>query len=141
MLNNVVLVGRLTKNPELHETKSGKPVINISIAFDSANGEDSCFIDGVAFEKTAEAISKFCNKGDLIGITGRLNQRKFERKDGSKGSTIEVLVSSVEFMQPKKEEAPTPNPDEFAHEEEEVAIPKGYHKDENGNLIKDKAKK
>lgn len=142
MLNNTTLVGRLTKDPIIRNpvTDTGKPIANITVAFDT-NVEETSFIDAVLFGKQAEVAGKNLHKGDKVGIAGRLHQRKYQRKDGSTGSVIEILVNDIEFLTPKKDGETVKVPDEEFPPEEKVEIPEGYHMDEDGNLIKDKPSK
>lgn len=111
MINQVTLVGRLTKEPVLRYTMEGKAVLNVTIAlnrvFKNAQGEyDTDFVLCTLWGKTAENTSKFCQKGSLIGITGRIQTRNYENQDGKRVYVTEVLAESVKFMDKKpKEEA------------------------------------
>ena len=102
MLNSITLVGRLVKDPETFTTKDGVLIVNFALAFNQGinedGSEDTGFIDCKAFKTVAQVTSEHLAKGDKIAILGTLNQRKFERKDGSKGSTFEILVNSLEFI-------------------------------------------
>lgn len=107
MINRVVLVGRLTKDPELKNT-SGKPVCTFFVAVDNrgknAEGaKTTSFIPCVAFAQTADAMSKFARKGMLVGVEGRLNQRSYVTQEGKKSSILEVLCDSVQFLEPKQQ--------------------------------------
>ena len=113
MINRVVLVGRLTRDPELRRTNSGTSVCSFTVAVDNrtknADGTKSAsFIPCTAFQQSADNMSKFLRKGSLVGIEGRLNQRSYVRQDGSKASVLEVLCDSVQFLEPKSnaEQAP-----------------------------------
>jgi len=107
MINRVVLVGRLTRDPELRNTTTGNAVCSFTVAIDNtkkdAEGKKTTsFIPCVAFTQTADMMSKYTRKGSLVGVEGRLTQRSFVRQDGSKGSVLEVLCDSVQFLQPKE---------------------------------------
>lgn len=128
MINQVVLVGRLTSDPELRTSTSGISITSFTIAVDNklknADGtRGTSFIGCVAFRQSAEVLCKFAKKGTLIGITGNLNQRKYQRQDGSQASVLEVLCDSVSLLQPKgangREEIP-PYDDAPAAPSEEV---------------------
>lgn len=113
MINRVVLVGRLTRDPELRRTNSGTSVCSFTVAVDNrtknADGTKSAsFIPCTAFQQSADNMSKFLRKGSLVGIEGHLNQRSYVRQDGSKASVLEVLCDSVQFLEPKSnaEQAP-----------------------------------
>ena len=111
MINRVVLVGRLTRDPELRKTTSGNSVCTFTVALDNRmknpdGSKGTSFIPCTAFTTTAETVSKFARKGLLVGVEGRLNQRSFIRQDGSKTSVIEVLCDSVQFLEKRNEEVP-----------------------------------
>lgn len=102
MLNKIILMGRLTRDPELRRTKSGTPVTSFSIAVDrdfkGQNGErETDFIDIVAWRGTAEFVSKYFSKGRMAVVEGRLQMRDWTDKDGSKRRSAEVLAESVYF--------------------------------------------
>lgn len=101
-MNNVVLMGRLTADPELKNTNTGKEVTNFSIAVDRPyqKGEDrpADFIDIVTWGKTAVFVCQYFHKGKPIAVTGRLQTRTYEAKDGSKRKMTEVLANNVEFV-------------------------------------------
>lgn len=108
MLNNITLIGRLTKTPEHNEAVS---VVNFDLAVDNVMLEKdgtrgTTFVPCKAFNKVAEIIVQYCDKGQKLGISGRLQQRNFTRKDGSKGSVLEVIVDSIELLEPKQVEEP-----------------------------------
>ena len=108
MINRVVLVGRLTRDPELRRTNSGTSVCSFTVAVDNRTknpdgSKSASFIPCTVFQQTADNMTKFLRKGSLVGIEGRLNQRSFTRQDGTKGSAIEVLCDSVQFLEPKQQ--------------------------------------
>lgn len=105
MINRVVLVGRLTRDPELRKTINSA-VASFTIAVDNRlkgpNGEKTTsFIPCVAWNQQAENTVKFVRKGSLVGVEGRLNQRTYDSKDGRKVQIIEVICDSVQFLEPK----------------------------------------
>ena len=104
MMNNVCLSGRLTADPELRHTKSDKAVTQFTLAVDrnyvGADHEKKCdFITIVAWNNTAEAITKYLKKGNLIGIVGELQTRTYSDKDGNKRTAVEVIASSFYFYE------------------------------------------
>lgn len=106
MINRVILVGRLTADPELRKTNSGTSVASFTIAVDNGmkNADGSrgtCFLNCSVFNQQADNVVKFTRKGSMVGVEGRLNQRKFVRKDGTNASVIEVIADSVKFLEPK----------------------------------------
>lgn len=106
MLNKIILVGRLTADPELRKTNSDLSVAQFTIAVDNTIKETdgtrgTCFLDARCFGEKAEALCKYTRKGDKIAIDGSVNQRNFIRQDGSKGKAIEILVDSLEFLNSK----------------------------------------
>ena len=106
MFNLVVLTGRLTADPELKTTPNGISVCTFGIAVDRAykNGEEkqTDFINIVAWRKTAEFISKYFKKGNVIGIEGSIQTRKFQDKDGNNRTAFEVVANNVQFVESKK---------------------------------------
>ncbi len=106
--NKVVLIGNLTRNPELRYTPSGTPVANFGLAvnrkFKQADEqkEEVCYIDIVVFGKQAEHCGQYLSKGDGAIIDGRLQQRRWETDDGQRRSKHEVIAQSVTFL-PKKQ--------------------------------------
>ncbi len=108
MINNVVLVGRLTKDVEYQVTPSGVQVAKFTLAvkrtFKNANGETQAdFINIVTFKKTAEVVNTYCSKGSLVGVDGRMQTRNYENNEGRKVYVTEVVADNVQFLEPKKE--------------------------------------
>ncbi|WP_208560519.1 single-stranded DNA-binding protein [Marinilactibacillus kalidii] len=106
MINNVVLVGRLTRDAELRYTGSGTAVASFSIAvertFTNAQGErETDFINCVAWRKTAEIISNFTRKGSLVGVTGRIQTRNYTNNEGRKVYITEVVCENFQMLEPK----------------------------------------
>lgn len=109
MLNNIVLQGRLCKDVELRKLPSGKSVASVSVACDrdfaKEGGEkETDFIDIVAFGKTADHMASYYTKGKMIIVSGRLQIRTYNDKDGNKRRAAEVVVDSVYFGDSKKSE-------------------------------------
>ena len=108
MINRIILVGRLTKDPELRKTNNDTAVASFTLAVDNRTKDQdgnrtTTFVTVVVWNQQAENVSKFLRKGALVGVDGRLVQRNFERRDGSKGSVLEVVADSVQFLEPKGE--------------------------------------
>ncbi|MGP2636394.1 single-stranded DNA-binding protein [Staphylococcus aureus] len=106
MLNRIVLVGRLTKDPELRSTPNGVNVGTFTLAvnrtFTNAQGErEADFINVVVFKKQAENVKNYLSKGSLAGVDGRLQTRNYENKDGQRVFVTEVVADSVQFLEPK----------------------------------------
>ena len=106
MINNVVLVGRTTKDMELKHSNRGSAYVQFILAvnrtFKDENGEQQAdFITCVAWNKTAETLSKYVQKGALIGVEGRLQVRSYE-KDGSRQWVSEVVINRFTFLESKK---------------------------------------
>lgn len=111
MLNHIVIVGRLTRDPELRRTASGKAVASFTVAVDRdfSQGEqkETDFIECVAWQKTGEFVSKYFQKGSMIVVSGRLQIRPWTDKDGNKRRTAEVVADAVYFGDSKKQESHT----------------------------------
>ncbi|WP_414054633.1 single-stranded DNA-binding protein [Macrococcus equi] len=106
MLNRVVLVGRLTKDPEYRVTPSGVSVATFTLAvnrtFTNAQGERQAdFINCVVFRKQAENVNNFLSKGSLAGVDGRLQSRSYDNQEGRRVYVTEVVCDSVQFLEPK----------------------------------------
>lgn len=119
MINNVVLVGRLTKDPELKMTPSGIAVTRFTIAinrpFTGQGGEKKAdFINCIAWRKQAENLANFMRKGGLIGLTGRIETGSYEGQDGKRVYTTDVIADSIQFLESKNSgsgsNAPLPEP-------------------------------
>ena len=108
MLNKIILMGRLTRDPELRRTQSGTAVTSFSIAVDrdfkSQNGEkETDFIDIVAWRSTAEFVSKYFSKGRMAVVEGRLQIRDWTDRDGGKRRSAEVVADNVYFGDSRRE--------------------------------------
>lgn len=106
MLNRVVLVGRLTKDPNLRYTPNGVAVANFTIAvnrpFTNQNNErEADFINCVIWRKPAENLANFMSKGSLIGVDGRIQSRNYDNQEGNRVFITEVLAESVQFLESK----------------------------------------
>lgn len=111
MLNRIVLMGRLTRDPELRRTQSGTAVTSFSIAcdrdFKSQNGEkETDFIDIVAWRGTAEFVSKYFTKGRMAIVEGRLQIRDWTDNNGGKRRSAEVVADNIYFGDSKRDSAP-----------------------------------
>ena len=107
-MNFTFHIGRMTKDPELRRTNTGKAVATFSLAvrndFKNAEGNyDSTFLDFVAFDVKAETICKYAHKGDRIAIAGKSAPRYYENKEGRKVRIDEIKVNDFEFLEPKKD--------------------------------------
>ncbi len=110
MLNQIVLVGRLTRDITVNKSDNGVKVATISIAvprsFKNVEGVyDTDFIDCVAFDTIASNTSEYCNKGDIVGIKGRVQSNMIE-KEGKKENKLEIICEKITFLssKPKEEE-------------------------------------
>jgi len=102
MINNVTLIGRLTRAVELKYTQSGLAVSRFTLAVNKFGKDDANFINCVAFKGTAEALANHTDKGSLVGVVGALETGSYE-KDGVKRYTTDVICNSVQFLEPKKD--------------------------------------
>ena len=108
MLNQVILVGRLTKDIEVVESENGKKYAQMNLAiprsFKNADGVyDTDFINAVAFESIAQNTSEYCKKGDIVGVKGRLQSNSFEKEDGSMEYKMDIVAEKVTFLSSNKE--------------------------------------
>ncbi|EAC3508411.1 single-stranded DNA-binding protein [Listeria monocytogenes] len=116
MMNRVVLVGRLTKDPDLRYTPAGVAVATFTLAvnrpFKNGQGEQEAdFIQCVVWRKPAENVANFLKKGSLTGVDGRVQTRNYEGNDGKRVYVTEIVAESVQFLEPKQNavEGSTPN--------------------------------
>ena len=105
MINRVVIVGRITKDPELRSTTSGKKVTSVTVAVDNltknADGSKSTsFIPVTAWNNSAEFLTKYAKKGSLVGVEGRITQRSYKRNDGN-GTNISVIADNITLLESK----------------------------------------
>ena len=110
MFNLVVLTGRLTADPELKTTPNGVPVTSFSIAvnrnYRAGEEQQTDFINIVAWRQRAEFITKYFNKGSLIGIEGSIQTRRYTDKNGNNRTAFEVVVNNAHFVESKRDGAP-----------------------------------
>ncbi|HCY7996430.1 TPA: single-stranded DNA-binding protein, partial [Staphylococcus aureus] len=104
--NRVVLVGRLTKDPEYRTTPSGVSVATFTLAvnrtFTNAQGErEADFVNCVVFRRQADNVNNYLSKGSLAGVDGRLQSRNYENQEGRRVFVTEVVCDSVQFLEPK----------------------------------------
>jgi single-strand DNA-binding protein len=103
MINRVVLVGRLTRDPELRKTQTGKSVSSFTIAINRGFGDNAKtdFIRCVAWEKTADILTQYTKKGSLIGLDGRIQSGEYDDKDGKRVYTQDVVVDTLQLLESK----------------------------------------
>jgi len=106
MLNQIVIVGRLVRDPDLRETDNGKKVSNITLAvprsYKNTSGEyETDYIDCVLWTGIAENTVEYCKKGDLLGIKGRVQTRSYETENEKRKYVTEVVAEKVTFLSPK----------------------------------------
>jgi len=134
MLNQIVLMGRLTKDPELRRTQGGTAVASFTLAVDrdftnQDGSKDTDFIDCVAWKGTGEFVSKYFTKGRMAVVSGRLQLRDWTDREGNKHRSAEVVANSVYFGESKKDR------DEASYEAAEHAGKVEYDEaDEDGEL-------
>ncbi len=117
-MNKIILVGRLTKDPEVRTTSAGFNTVNFTVAvnrnFKNKDGNyDADFLPCVAFRQTADFISKFFKKGNMICLDGRVQTRSYDAGDGSKRYVTEVVVENVEFVGGKNDNGSAPSNNDY----------------------------
>ena len=105
-MNNVCLVGRLTRDPELRTNSSGLATTSFSLAVDSGRRDETVksnadFITCVAWRNQAENLCKYCGKGSMISVQGRISSRSYDAQDGSKRYVTEVVANNITFLSSK----------------------------------------
>ncbi len=106
MINRAILVGRLTKDPELRRTSSDIPVTSFTLAvnrtFKNQQGEQEAdFIQCVVWRRQAENVAQYVSKGSLVGVEGRIQTRSYDDQDGVRKFIVEVVADSVQFLEPR----------------------------------------
>ena len=106
MINRVVLVGRMTRDPELRRTGQGDAVTSFTLAvnrnYTSRDGQQQTdFINCVVWRKPAENVERYCSKGSLVGVEGRIQTRSYDNAQGQKVYVVEVICDSVQFLETK----------------------------------------
>lgn len=103
MINRVVMVGRMTRDPELRRTGSGAAVTSFTLAlnrnYNSADGQQADYISCVVWNKVAENVAQYCSKGSLVGVEGRLRSRTYNNAQGQRVYVTEVVCDSVQFLE------------------------------------------
>jgi len=116
MINRVVLVGRLTRNPEQRTTGTGKTVVGFGIAVNKRmkpqdGSPDADFFSVTAWDKTAEYVANYLTKGRLVAVEGALQSRKYPTSDGQNREVVEIIADSVQGLdRPKDDEGHVPMP-------------------------------
>lgn len=134
MMNVVAIMGRLVADPQMRQTNTGRNVASFRIACDrgrkDANGQSQAdFFDIVAWERTAEFVCRYFQKGAMIAIDGRLQSRQYQDKTGNNRTAIEIVANNVNFTGSKSQNsgmgapAPAPAPAEFSRPAAQPAAP------------------
>lgn len=129
MLNKIIIMGRLTRDPEMRHTQNGTAVASLTLAcdrdFKPKNGEkETDFIDVVVWGKTAEFAANYFTKGRMAIVEGRLQVRNWQDKDGNKRKTSEVVADRMYFGDSKQEDKKQPAPaDDFFEIEDDGDLP------------------
>ena len=112
MINKVILMGRLTRDPELRHTGKGTPVTTFSIAIDNGYGDNkrTDFVNCIAWNKTAEFVTKNFVKGKMIIVIGRITTRSWETQDGNRAYATEVIANEVNFGESKSSQQTAAQP-------------------------------
>ena len=101
-MNNFIITGRLTRDPETRYTKENKAVTTINVAVNNSK-DDTTFLPITLFGKTAETVGKYCKKGDLIAVTGMIRNNNWEDKDGNKHYDYQFIGNRIQFLTTNKE--------------------------------------
>ena len=116
-MNNVSLIGRITADPDVKNSSNGKPLCHFTLAVDRAfkrEGQpDADFIRCIAFDKTADIMSRYVHKGDRLGVSGSIQTGSYTDKDGKKVYTTDVLVQRMDLLEPKRQQATNYQPQTY----------------------------
>ena len=97
-INRVVLLGNMTRDPELRRTGNGKAVTNFTLALNRYNNDEADFVDCVCWERIAENTAQYCHKGSKVAVEGSIQTGSYVDKDGHNRKTVNVLCNRVEFI-------------------------------------------
>lgn len=144
MLNQVILVGRLVRTPELQLTESGKKKSLVTLAvnrgFKNQNGEyDTDFIDCTLWTGVAENTAEYCKSGDVVGIKGRLQTRLIDNDDGTKHKKMEVIADRVTFLSPGSSKSYSDDSNEEKNDDDDDSVVKESEAKYNKNKKKKKS--
>ena len=143
MLNHIVVMGRLARDPELRHTQSGTPVASFRLAVDrdfkdKSTGERATdWIDVVAWRSTGEFVSKYFSKGRMAVVEGRLQVRGWTDKEGNKRTTAEVVASSVYFGDSKPKDGESAGSKSTAGKDDDFDLPSDFGKGDNFSKLAD----
>ena len=130
MINRVVLVGRLTKDPVLRKTANGASVVSFTVActrrFKQEGQPDADFINTVAWNKTADIVSQYTHKGSLVGVEGRIQTRSYDDRSGKRVYVTEVVADSVQFLESKSAAASNANSNAYVPEANNQGYQESY---------------
>ncbi|WP_456273090.1 single-stranded DNA-binding protein [Bacillus sp. AK031] len=128
MINQVTLVGRLTKDPEMRYTSEGKAVLNVTLAvnrqFKNHEGEyEADFVLCTMWKRAAENTARYCNKGSVLGVVGRIQTRNYDNEQGKRTYVTEVVAEQVKFLDTKPTKPASKQKPQAKQPEVEKAIP------------------
>ena len=113
MINRVIYVGRITKDPVLRKTANGASVVSFTVActrrFKQEGQPETDFINTVAWNKTADIVAQYTHKGSLVGVEGRIQTRSYDDQSGKRVYVTEVVADSVQFLESKSAAASNAN--------------------------------
>ena len=140
MINRVVLVGRLTKDPVLRKTANGVSVTSFTLActrrYKQEGQPDADFINTVVWNKTADSVSQYTHKGSLVGVEGRIQTRSYDDKDGKRVYVTEVVADSVQFLESKSAAASNANSNAYVPDYDQGSN-HGYQSDNSQSYSND----
>ena len=121
MINKVILVGRLTRDPQVRKTPNGKSVTSFTVACDrrgqKVEGQENAdFINCTCWNKLADNVAQYTHKGSLVGVEGRIQTRSYDDQSGKRVFVTEVLADSVQFLEPKGNGQPNSNQNQYIPE-------------------------
>lgn len=122
-MNKVILIGRFTRNPEARATQNTTNISKFTLACESGHTKEgekiTEFINCIAFNKLAETINKYCKKGSLVGVQGRIKNSSYDAQDGTKRYSTDIVVEQLEFLSSSKGESNQTNKDVNSSSEED----------------------
>ena len=140
-MNKVLLIGRLTKEPEIRHTQNGATVVSYTLAVNrriqTPGQPDADFISCVAWNKTADLMEQYLHKGSLIGVEGRIQTRSYDNQQGQRVYVTEIFTESIQFLESKNSTSSNDQPDIGYQEPQQSNNTTGYDPNETLNIDSD----
>ena len=139
MINTAILMGRLTADPELRHTPNNVPVTSFTLAVNrsyakSGSERQTDFIDIVAWRSTAEFVSRYFSKGQLVAVEGSIQTRTYQDKDGNNRKAVEIVANNVHFAEPKRDSYNSTGQNNNTYSQNDEQVNNSYSNGDNSDF-------